>query len=177
MPTWVSALFEFLAQQILWRVVKFMGTRLKSRRFSFFTDLNNPKSFPELNLDILKREIDHMIQSPSDNFNRLIKKVSLYRGLEETPYILVMELPDKVSQEDISDYGNLNNHWALYSALRESLGDNFRWLVYRKKSDAEADPYLENWMPWLKAESETLPEDLVMENYKWTLYKAKRQAS
>lgn len=132
---------------------------------------NDPALFPDLNETALKLHISLLINNPGYIFNRLIQSVALYRGFDKVKYVLAIEIPDTISTEDSNDYQELLNHWAGPASLRYSVGDNFRSEVYRNGTNVSADPYLDDWMVWTKKSREDMPQDLVLEDNKWVLYK------
>ena len=150
---------------------KFLAFKTTGRILSFF-HFNNPDDFPSLNLSALKTHISLMINDPKYNsFNRLIQSVILYRGFTDHKYVLAIEKPDTISTEDRVDYQELLNQWADPGALRYFVGDNFKSEVYRNETDVSTYPYLDDWFVWVKEPKENMPQDLVLKDYRWVIYK------
>ena len=139
--------------------------KLTGKLFSLLS-FNNPDYFPELNEAALKIHVDLLVNNPKWPFNRLIHRITLYRGFDY-PYVFVVEIPDTVSRKAMDDIKAFENHWGLAS-FKHCVDDSFRKEVYRKESDANADLLLEKWFVWTNKEIST---ELVLKNYRWILYK------
>lgn len=131
---------------------------------------NDSALFPNLNETALKKHICLIINNPKYSFNQLIQTVALYRGFD-AKYVLAIEIPDTISAEDRDDYQSLLNNWADPTCLRFLAADDFKSEVYRNETDANEDPYLDDWMVWTKKPKEAVPQDLVLKDQKWVLYK------
>ncbi len=133
-------------------------------------NINNPKDFPALNLPALKRHVSLIINDPKHSFNRLIRSVVLYRGVDDFKYVLGVEIPPTISIPPSNDHKALTNHWA-FPQLSNFVDDDFRKEVYRKESDADADFSLTNWIVLTIKPNKKIPKEVALEKYRWVLYK------
>ena len=131
---------------------------------------NNHKYFQELNKEFLIKHINLLIDNPKWAFNRLLRRITLYRGFDDRPYVFVVEIPDTILTKDISVFEALINHWT-HASLRDCVDDSFRKEVYRKESDADADPSLAKWFVLTTEPNEKVSTEVAQKKYRWVLYK------
>jgi len=132
-----------------------------SERLKIESLKNDPNYFPHLNSTSLIKHIKVLVENPSYPYNDLIERITLYQGLDNQRYVLVVEVP-----ESHPDYLKFMNHWGP-GDLRFLVDETFNEVFHQKTT---TDPYLEDWFIWVKSPDEEFPNDLILKDYFWLLF-------
>ena len=132
-------------------------------------DAANIDQFPMLNEESLKKHILLIIKNRDYPLNALIDKVSLYQGVDDVKYILVVKLG---INEQHPNFLEFMNHWQPDS-LRFLAHKNFGAEVYRS-GYSSASCLLDDWLIWTQPLGEDLPDDeIIIKKYSWVLFRKK----